>query len=193
MHSSPVNRSDRYANMGQSGATLWLTGLSGAGKSTLANTLDHLLTGIGKKCYVLDGDAIRQGLCADLGFGIEDRQENIRRVGEVALLGADAGLIVLCCLISPFRDERRQARGQHRKMDIPFIEIFMDTPLDICERRDPKHLYARARKGEIANLTGISSPYEVPQNPEITIPALQTPEQSSQSVLQYLYSRQLLD
>lgn len=193
MHSNPVNRRDRFANMGQSGATLWLTGLSGAGKSTLANTLDHLLTGVGKKCYVLDGDAVRQGLCADLGFDIADRQENIRRVGEVALLAADAGLIVLCCLISPFRDERRQAREQHRKMDVPFIEIFMDTPLDICEQRDPKHLYARARKGEIANLTGIGSPYEEPENPEITISAMQTPEQSSEFVVKYLHSRQLLE
>lgn len=193
LYTCPVGRTDRFKNMGQSGATLWLTGLSGAGKSTLAFTLDHLLTRTGKKCYVLDGDDLRKGLCSDLAFSIADRQENIRRVGEVALLAADAGLIVLCCLISPFRDERREAREQHRKMELPFIEIFLDTPLEICEKRDPKRLYARARKGEIADLTGVNSPYEVPENPEIIIRATQTPEQSSEVVVNYLKAKNLIE
>nr|WP_272210087.1 adenylyl-sulfate kinase [Marinicella sp. W31]MDC2875950.1 adenylyl-sulfate kinase [Marinicella sp. W31] len=146
-------------------AVLWFTGLSASGKSTIANALEKILHAKGKHTYLLDGDNIRHGLSRDLGFTAEDRVENIRRVAEVARLMADAGLIVLVSFISPFRSERRLAREM---LDVgDFIEIFVDTPLEVCAERDPKGLYKRARTGEIANFTGISSPYEEPENPEI--------------------------
>jgi bifunctional enzyme CysN/CysC len=144
---------------------LWFTGLSGSGKSTIANALEKTLHERGVRTYVLDGDNLRHGLNTDLGFTDADRVENIRRVGEVARLMVDAGVVVLCCFISPFRAEREMARMLFE--DGEFVEIFVDTPLDVAESRDPKGLYKKARKGEIPNFTGISSPYEAPQNPEL--------------------------
>lgn len=144
---------------------IWLTGLSGAGKSTLANLLAQRLHAAGKLTYVLDGDNLRRGLNRDLGFTAADRAENIRRVAEVARLMVDAGLMVLVALISPYRAQRHMARGLFAAGE--FVEVFVDTPLTECERRDPKGLYARARRGELINVTGIDSAYEAPEAPEI--------------------------
>jgi bifunctional enzyme CysN/CysC len=146
---------------------LWFTGLSGAGKSTIANALDAKLHALGRHTYLLDGDNVRKGLNKDLGFKEADRVENIRRVAEIAALMSDAGLIVIAAFISPFRAERRMARSRVPPGD--FLEIFVDTPLALAERRDPKGLYRKARRGELANFTGIDSPYERPENAEIVI------------------------
>ena len=148
---------------------LWLTGLSGAGKSTIANALDQRLYGSGFHTFVLDGDNIRNGLCRDLGFEAQDRTENIRRVAEVARLMQQAGLIVIVAFISPFRAERNFARGLFDREE--FFEIFIDTPLSVCERRDPKGLYKKARSGQLKDFTGLDSPYEAPLAPEITLDA----------------------
>lgn len=190
--SGRVEREERFALLGQCGATLWFTGLSGAGKSTLAFTLEQLLTRGHYKCYVLDGDNIRHGLNGNLGFSAEDREENIRRVGEVSRLFADAGLIVLSSFISPFRKDREMVRRIHREAGLAFIEIYMATPLEICEERDPKQLYARARRGEIRDFTGISSPYEEPERAEITIKPNGTPEESALRIMSYLKEHGIL-
>ncbi|MDX0680200.1 adenylyl-sulfate kinase, partial [Sinorhizobium medicae] len=166
-HALEVNKVARSAMKNQLPAVLWFTGLSGSGKSTIANELDRILHAQGKHTYLLDGDNVRHGLNRDLGFTEEDRVENIRRVAEVAKLMADAGLIVLVSFISPFRDERRMAR--ELMDDGEFIEIFVDTPIEECARRDPKGLYEKALAGKIANFTGVSSPYETPENPELHI------------------------
>ena len=152
---------------------VWLTGLSGAGKSTVANILEQRLHLLGRHTYLLDGDNVRHGLNKDLGFTDADRVENIRRIAEVAKLMVDAGLIVITSFISPFRSERRMARGAARRGE--FLEIFIDTPLEVAERRDPKHLYAKARRGEIKNFTGIDSPYERPEAPDVRIDTTTSP------------------
>lgn len=146
---------------------LWFTGLSGSGKSSIANAVEKKLVELGKHTYLMDGDNVRHGLCRDLGFSISDRYENIRRIGEVSNLMLDAGLIVLVAFISPFRSNRDAVRNM--VMEGEFIEIFIDTPLSVCESRDPKGLYKKARAGEIKNFTGIDSPYEAPLSPEISI------------------------
>ena len=181
-----VPRAQRAEIFNQHGATLWITGLSGAGKSTLAFQLEHLLVEQRYKAYVLDGDNIRHGLNNNLGFSSDDRTENIRRVGEVAKLFADAGMIALASFISPFRKDRALVRQIHADAGLPFIEIFVDTPLAECERRDPKSLYAKARRGEIRDFTGISSPYEAPEQPEIALSGTAAPEQNVNAVLAYL-------
>ncbi len=165
-----VNKQARAEIKGQRPAVLWFTGLSGSGKSTIANSLEKLLHAEGRHTYMLDGDNVRHGLNRDLGFTEADRVENIRRVAEVAKLMADAGLIVIVSFISPFKAERRLARDMME--DGEFIEIFVDTPIDECARRDPKGLYKKAREGKIANFTGISSPYEPPENPELRLDTL---------------------
>jgi len=163
-HQGSVQRADR----GQ-GRTLWLTGLSGSGKSSIAGEVERLLVESGRPAYVLDGDNLRHGLNADLGFSAADRAENIRRTAEVAALLADAGVVAICSLISPMRDDRDRARAVHRERELPFTEIFVDTPLEECEARDPKGLYAKARAGEIAEFTGVSAPYEPPLTPEVHV------------------------
>jgi bifunctional enzyme CysN/CysC len=162
-----ISRETHAALKGQKPAVLWFTGLSGAGKSTIANLVEKRLVAMGRHTFLLDGDNVRHGLNRDLGFTDADRIENIRRIGEVARLMADAGLIVLTAFISPFRAEREMVR----KMlpDGEFIEIFVDTPIEEAERRDPKGLYAKARAGELKNFTGIDSPYEPPEAAEIRI------------------------
>ncbi len=160
-----VDRAARAASMQQHPRCLWFTGLSGSGKSTIANQAEQRLHALGRHTYLLDGDNVRHGLNRDLGFTAEDRVENIRRVAEVARLMVDAGLIVLVSFISPFRDERRMARDLFGANE--FAEVFVDTPLEICERRDPKGLYAKARAGELRNFTGVDSPYETPLDPEL--------------------------
>ncbi len=167
-----VNKQARSAMKGQRPSVLWFTGLSGSGKSTIANALDKLLHARGKHTYLLDGDNVRYGLNHDLGFTEADRMENVRRVAEVAKLMADAGLIVIVSLISPYRNERRMARELMDEGD--FIEIFVDTPLDECARRDPKGLYEKAFAGKINNFTGVSSPYEVSENPDLHLKTVGT-------------------
>jgi len=168
-HSHPVDQSSRAAQKGQRPLVIWFTGLSASGKSTIAGALEQILTGQGYHTYLLDGDNVRHGLCKDLGFSDEARKENIRRVGEVAKLMSDAGLIALAAFISPFKADRQIVRdilpeGQ-------FVEVFVDAPLNVCQERDPKGLYAKAARGEIKQFTGIDSPYEAPENPEIRIDA----------------------
>ncbi|MDW8444036.1 MAG: adenylyl-sulfate kinase [Acetobacteraceae bacterium] len=162
-----VSRAARAARNGHRGGVLWFTGLSGAGKSTLALALERELFAKGYQVYVLDGDNIRGGLCRDLGFSPEDRAENIRRVGEVAALFADAGFIAISSFISPYRSDRQRAREAAGEN---FHEIYIKADLAVCEKRDPKGLYKRARKGEIKDFTGISAPYEAPENPELVVP-----------------------
>jgi bifunctional enzyme CysN/CysC len=168
-HASHIDREARAAGTGQRGATVWLTGLSGSGKSTVAVALEALLVGRGQAAYVLDGDNLRHGLNGDLGFSSEDRSENVRRVGEVARLFADAGVVALVPLISPYRADRDRARAAHVAAGVPFVEVFVDTPIEVCEQRDPKGLYARARAGEITGFTGIDDPYEAPDSPELRL------------------------
>jgi bifunctional enzyme CysN/CysC len=180
-----VNKKSRAAIKGQQPAVLWLTGLSGAGKSTIANMVEKQLLALGKHTYLLDGDNVRHGLNRDLGFTDEDRVENIRRVAEVSKLMADAGLIVLVSFISPFRAERRLARGLFQPGE--FHEVHIDTPLAVAEERDVKGLYKKARRGDLKNFTGIDSPYEAPENPEIYIDTTKrSSEQSADAIVQYL-------
>lgn len=161
-----VTRENREERLGQKAVTIWLTGLSGAGKSTLANEVEKRLFATGKYTMLLDGDNVRMGLNQNLGFSEEDRVENIRRIAEVSKLMNDAGLIVLTSFISPFRQDRRNAKNIIGER---FVEVYISTPLEECEKRDVKGLYKKARNGEISNFTGITSPYEVPEHPDITV------------------------
>ncbi len=166
-HHATVTRARREALNGHKSVILWFTGLSGAGKSTLAHAVEEKLHQLGCRTFVLDGDNVRHGLCGDLGFSAQDREENIRRVGEMAKLFIEAGEIVLTAFISPFRSDRAKVRGLVPHGD--FLEVYCHCPLDICEQRDVKGLYRRARAGEIKDFTGISSPYETPENPELVV------------------------
>ncbi|MGC5248164.1 adenylyl-sulfate kinase [Gordonia sp. DT219] len=169
------------------GVTIWLTGLSGSGKSALATELERRLVAKGRPAYLMDGDNLRHGLNSDLGFGDDDRRENIRRTAEVAALFADSGSVAIVSLISPFADERTRAREIHAERGLPFYEIFVDTPLDECERRDPKGLYARARRGEIGQFTGIDSPYERPEHADLVLtPSDGAPAEAAETVLRNL-------
>lgn len=189
-HQSQVTRAMREAQGGHRAAVLWFTGLSGAGKSTLAHAVEQRLHERGARTYVIDGDNVRHGLCRDLGFGDADRVENIRRVAEVAGLFVQAGVLTLTAFISPFRRDRALAR---ELLGGDFIEIYCDTPLDVCEERDVKGLYARARAGEIPAFTGISSPYEAPEHAEIVVPTGAEPLQASvQRVMDWLEANDLI-
>jgi len=184
-HATKVSREDREQLLRQRGVVLWFTGLPGSGKSTIANEVAHMLHRRGHLTYVLDGDNIRHGLNKDLGFSPEDREENIRRIGEVANLFADAGVITMTAFISPYRRDRERVRrllGDGR-----FIEIYVNCPLEVCERRDPKGMYAKARRGEIPEFTGISAPYEPPENPEIELRTdSMSVEECAERVVEYL-------
>jgi len=166
-HHATVTRARREAQNGHRGAIIWFTGLSGAGKSTLAHAVEEQLHQMGCRTFVLDGDNVRHGLCGDLGFSTADRVENIRRVGEVAKLFMEAGVIVLTAFISPFREDRNRVRAMVRPGE--FIEIYCQCPVEVCEQRDTKGLYKKARAGEIGQFTGISSPYEAPDSPELVV------------------------
>ena len=186
-HHASVDRAARAQRRGHRSAILWFTGLSGSGKSTLANAVNAALFEQALACYVLDGDNIRHGLCKDLGFTDADREENIRRIGEVSKLFLDAGVVVLTAFVSPFKADRDRARALVAAGD--FIEIHCAADLDVCEQRDTKGLYAKARAGEIKDFTGISSPYEAPEAPELRVDTgSQTLEQSVELVLQHLRS-----
>jgi adenylylsulfate kinase len=184
-HGGQVSAGDRARLLGQRGCVVWLTGLSGSGKSTLARALESRLTAAGRACYVLDGDNIRHGLNRDLGFSPADRRENIRRVGEVAALLADAGLIAITAFISPYRAGRKLARQACGES--PFIEVFLDASLAVCQGRDPKGLYAKARKGKVRRFTGIAAPYERPVRPEIVLDAgVRSVEDCAETILAHL-------
>jgi adenylylsulfate kinase len=211
-HQGSVSIENRSRLLGQSGCVVWFTGLSGSGKSTVANTLDRMLLELGRPSFLLDGDNIRHGLCATpsillptygaafserfgLGFSPEDREENIRRVGEVTCLMASAGLICLTAFVSPYRKDRdRVRRIVEQKNNLRFFEVFVDTPIDVCESRDPKGLYRQAREGKIPYFTGITDPYEAPCNPELVLVADDAlrPENHAQRVLELLKSSNIV-
>jgi adenylylsulfate kinase len=189
---SHVTREERQKILGHGACTLWFTGLSGSGKSTVAVTVERVLVERGLSAYVLDGDNIRHGLNSNLGFSPEARTENIRRIGEVAKLFNDAGVIVLTAFISPYREDRDAVRAT--LPDGEFLEVFVDCPLDECERRDVKGLYQKARAGEIPEFTGISAPYEEPLAPELLLDTAKLDiDESAQAVLDLLQSRGILD
>lgn len=187
-HEHPVDKSIRSFMKKQRPCLLWFTGLSGSGKSTIAGAVESKLAERLQHTYLMDGDNVRHGLCGDLAFSEDDRNENIRRVGEVSNLMVDAGLIVLTAFISPFKVNREVVRGMLKEGE--FIEVFIDTPISECERRDPKGLYKKARAGEIKDFTGIDSPYESPENPEITIKNINISiDDAANEVIEYLDSR----
>jgi len=167
-----ITAAERRSFLGAAGATVWFTGLPASGKSTLASALERRLVGIGRPAYLLDGDNLRHGLNGDLGFTARDRAENVRRTAEVARMFADAGLVALVSLVSPCADDRRLARTVHEKAGLKFIEVWVDTPVEECERRDPKGLYARARAGELRGVTGVDAPYEPPEHPDLIASAV---------------------
>lgn len=164
-----VTSEQRAEVTGGVGATVWLTGLSGSGKSTVAREVEAQLVGEGRAAYVLDGDNLRHGLCADLGFGPAARDENVRRTAEVAALLADAGIVVIVALVSPYRAARDAARRRHVELGLDFVEVHVDTPIEECRRRDPKGLYAASAAGELTGLTGVDDPYEPPVDPELRL------------------------
>jgi adenylylsulfate kinase len=192
-HEGHVTREERSKLLRQSGATLWFTGLSGSGKSTIAFTLEHALLQRGRLAYVLDGDNIRHGLNKNLGFSAADREENIRRIGEVAKLFADCSVIAMTSFISPYRKDRDTVRALHVAGGMPFIEVYLNTPIETCEQRDPKGLYKKARAGQLKNFTGIDDPYEAPLNAELTIDATSTsPQDATVLLLEYLQKKGIL-
>jgi adenylylsulfate kinase len=190
-HSTTISKEDRRSQNGHGSAVLWFTGLSGSGKSTIANAVSSELYRQGINEYVLDGDNIRHGLNKDLGFSDYDRTENIRRIGEVAKLFVDSGAIVTTAFISPFRSDRDQVRALFAEGE--FIEVYIDCPLEQCEARDPKKLYEKARRGEIKDFTGIDSPYEAPERPEITIRSDKlTVGEAVQQIFEYLQEKNII-
>lgn len=189
-HDHPVTREEREQQHGHQGVVLWFTGLSGSGKSTVAGALEQALHRDGVNTYLLDGDNVRHGLCRDLGFSDSDRKENIRRVGEVAKLMVDAGLVVLTAFISPHRAERQMVRDLLGEGQ--FVEVFVDTPLAVCEARDPKGLYKKARAGELRNFTGIDSVYEAPEAPEIHLDGEQLVTKLTGQLLDLLRHRDII-
>ncbi|MDD7795867.1 adenylyl-sulfate kinase [Clostridium sp. 'White wine YQ'] len=183
-HDMNVTRRDREELLNQQGKLIWFTGLSGSGKSTVASVLEKKLHDLGKLTYTLDGDNVRHGLNKDLGFSNEDRIENIRRIGEISKLFVDAGIITIATFVSPFNEDRERVR---ELIDKDFIEVYIDCPLEICEERDPKGLYKKARAGKIKDFTGIDSIYEIPQNPEITVSThLNSIEECVDKIIGYL-------
>jgi adenylyl-sulfate kinase len=181
-----TTREIRWAAMGGPGATVWLTGLPASGKSTIAAVVEARLLRLGRAAYVLDGDNLRHGLNGDLGFSAEDRTENVRRTAEVAALIADAGVVCLAALVSPYAADREAARAAHARRELPFLEVHVATSLEECERRDPKGLYARARAGELSGLTGVDAPYEAPERPDLRIEPGESVESAADRLLALL-------
>jgi len=191
-HKATVTRERREKMNGHRSFVLWFTGLSGSGKSTLAHAVEEQLHQHGCRTFVFDGDNVRHGLCSDLGFGEEDRKENIRRIGEMTKLFVEAGVIAMTAFISPFREERRKVRELFGEGE--FVEVYCDCSLETCEERDVKGLYAKARAGLIPNYTGISSPYEAPEDPEILVNTDDEPlEESIEKVMNYLKEHRLVE
>lgn len=183
-HEGNLTRDERWGALKCKGCTMWFTGLSASGKSTIASALEQVLVQRGVHAYRLDGDNIRFGLNANLGFSAEDRAENIRRIGEVAKLFADSGSVALTSFISPYAADRDKARALHDKAGLKFIEVYVDAPIEVCEQRDPKGLYKKARAGELKGFTGIDDPYEAPKKPELVLkPATMSVEDSVQACL----------
>ena len=192
-HEGEVTRADRAKLLGQKGATIWFTGLSGSGKSTVAVALEKALFAQGRLSYRLDGDNVRLGINKNLGFSAEDRAENIRRIGEIAKLFVDSGVIVLSSFVSPYKADRDVVRKLHEAGGMEFIEVYVDVPLAEAEKRDPKGLYKKARAGEIKNFTGISDPYEAPEAPELVLPSHELSlEQEVEVLLKLLKERGIL-
>ncbi len=190
-HIGEVDRDARTAAYGHRGAVLWFTGLSGSGKSTIAHRVERMLIDRSVFAYVLDGDNIRHGLNSDLGFSADEREENIRRIGEVSRLFADSGAVILSAFISPYRRDRDRVRDLLGESE--FIEVFVDTPLEVCEARDPKGLYKKARAGEISNFTGLDAPYEVPKSPEVhLVTAGLSVDDAAAQVVDYLATHGML-
>ncbi len=190
-HDHKITKLERAKQKKQRPFLLWLTGLSGSGKSTIANALEHELFSMDQHSYILDGDNVRHGLNKDLGFSDADRVENIRRIAEMSKLFVDAGMIVVTAFISPFRAERQLARDLLDEGE--FVEVFVKAPLDVCEERDPKGLYKKARQGEIKNFTGIDSPYEEPENPELVLDnAANSVEENVAKIIEYLKAKELI-
>src|SRR5271167_2478149 len=184
-----LSRAGRWQAVEGCGATVWFTGLPSSGKSTFAAEIERTLIEIGVNAYRLDGDNLRHGLCGDLGFDRADRQENVRRVGELARLFADAGVVAVASLVSPYAVGRAEVREAHERDGLPFVEVFVNTPLPVCQARDPKGLYARALAGELPNFTGIDDPYEPPRCPDVEITHDIHPEVASEAVLRALSAR----
>jgi adenylyl-sulfate kinase len=176
-------RQERWEALGQRGATAWLTGLPSCGKSTVAAAVEQLLVAQGRTAYTLDGDNLRHGLNGDLGFSPEDRAENVRRAAQVARLFADAGAVALVSLVSPYAEDRRRARELHERDGLPFLEVFVNTPLEECERRDTKGLYALARSGQLSGFTGIDDPYEPPESPDLELGPDQTVGEAARAIM----------
>lgn len=193
-HEGEVTRAEREANLGQRGVTIWMTGLSASGKSTIAVALEQVLVQRGKHAYRLDGDNIRHGLNKNLGFSAEDRAENIRRIGEVSKLFADAGIICLTSFISPYRADRDLVRKMHEDAKLPFIEVFVDCPIDEAEKRDPKGLYKKARAGILKGFTGIDDPYEAPEKAELHLRTDLIPvDEAVGKILEALEARRIIE
>ncbi|KAF8633954.1 hypothetical protein AX15_001136 [Amanita polypyramis BW_CC] len=192
-HAGSITRAERTTVLNQTGVTIWLTGLSGSGKSTIACALEQHLLQLKKFAYRLDGDNIRFGLNKDLGFDERSRNENIRRIGEVARLFADSGCIAITAFISPYLSDRAGARQLHVDAGLPFVEVFIDAPLEVVERRDPKGLYKKARAGDIKEFTGISAPYEAPESPEIHIKTHESSvDEAVRFIMEYLIAHNFI-
>jgi bifunctional enzyme CysN/CysC len=185
-HAGSVTREQRVAATGHRGLTVWFTGLSGSGKSTVAVALEQQLVSSGVPSYLLDGDNLRHGLNGDLGFDAASRNENVRRAGEVSLLFADAGVVAIVPLISPYRADRDRVRQRHEELGLRFVEVYVDTPIELCEQRDVKGLYAKARAGEITGFTGIDDPYEAPLDPDVVLTPGPTPAEAAAIVAELL-------
>ncbi|MHB8492860.1 MAG: adenylyl-sulfate kinase [Solirubrobacteraceae bacterium] len=189
---SDVSRRRRWQSLGGRGATVWLTGLPSSGKSTLGAALEERLVEEGRHAYLLDGDNLRHGICADLGFSRSDRERNVRRVGQLAALFADSGTIALVALVSPYEAERELVREQHERQGLPFIEVFINTPLWVCVERDPKGLYAKALTGQLSGFTGVDDPYEPPTGADLEITPQTSLTSATQLVLELLHQRHAL-
>lgn len=185
-HTTSLSRGRRWQALNARGATIWITGLPSSGKSTLGAALEERLVEQGRGAYLLDGDNLRCGLCSDLGFARDDREENVRRVGELALLLADSGAVAIAAVVSPYAQMREHVRERHEKEGLPFLEVFVDTPVEVCAERDPKGLYARAYAGDLDGFTGVDDPYQAPARPDLRITPGMSPPAAADAVLELL-------